>query len=466
MTLAEIAEAVGGELRAAPPGAVVTAPAVADSRKAGPGCLFVADRGGHQFAADAVRRGAVAVLASEELPGVPTVLAPPAPDRPVDASVVALGRLARLVAGRLVDATVIAVTGSQGKTTTKDLMAQVLAGAGPTVAPDASLNNELGVPLTVLRADEETRYLVLEMGARRVGHIRYLTQIVPPDISVVLNVGLAHVGEFGSRQATARAKAEIVEALLDDGLAILNGDDPLVRAMAERTTAPSVLVGESADAAVRADKVWLDDGGRPTFELITPHGSAQVRLNLVGRHHVANALAAAAVGLAVGMDLRHVTERLSAAVALSRWRMEVAERADGVTILNDAYNANPDSMRAALQALPALARGRRTWAVLGEMLELGPASAEEHEAVGRLAAQLDVSRLVVVGAGAREIERGARSEGLKGTVLADDAAQALKHLRRRLRPGDVVLVKSSRDAGLRYLGDALSTGSDTLEGRE
>jgi UDP-N-acetylmuramoyl-tripeptide--D-alanyl-D-alanine ligase len=463
MTLAEIAEAVGGELRNAPPDAVVSGPVVADSRQAAPGALFVADGPGHRFADEAVRRGAVAVLASEPLPSVPSILAPVAPDLGVDASVVALGRLATFVVGRLVDTTIVAVTGSQGKTTTKDLLGQVLSGAGPTVTPQGSLNDELGMPLTVLRADEETRYLVLEMGARGVGHIRYLTQIAPPDISVVLNVGLAHVGEFGSREATASAKGELVEALLDDGLAILNSDDPLVRAMTDRSKAPSVLFGQADDAAVRAAKVWLDVG-RPVFELVSPHGATEVRLKLVGRHHVTNALAAAAVGLAIGMDLNTVAERLSAAVPLARWRMEVGERDDGVTVLNDAYNANPDSMRAALQTLPELAAGRRSIAVLGEMLELGDASAEEHEAIGRFVAQLGVARLVVVGEGARPIERGAKAAGLRHTTFARDAAHALKLLRKDLRSGDVVLVKSSRDAGLRYLGDAIRQGAETLEG--
>jgi UDP-N-acetylmuramoyl-tripeptide--D-alanyl-D-alanine ligase len=467
MTLAEIAAAVGGELRGANPDELVVAPPVADSRLAEPGSLFVADGPGHDFAADAIRRGAVAVLASRPLPDLPTIVAPPAPDRDIDASVVAFGRLARVVASRLVDATVIAVTGSSGKTSTKDLLAQLLAGAGPTVAPQASLNDELGVPLTVVRATEETRYLVLEMGARGVGHIRYLCELVPPDIAVVLNVGLAHVGEFGSREATARAKGELVEALFDDGLAILNADDPLVRAMTERSAAPTVLVGEAEDAAVRAEKVWFDDAGRPSFALATPQGKAEVRLRFVGRHHVSNALAAAAAGLAVGMDLAEVAERLSAAVPLSPWRMAITERPDGVTIINDAYNANPDSMRAALQALPTIAKGRRTWAVLGEMLELGPVSAREHEAIGRLVAELGVSRLVVVGEGARAIERGARSGGQMGEepVVVPDADHALRLLRREVRPGDVVLVKSSRDAGLRYLGDALCTQPATSEGR-
>ncbi|WP_020573427.1 UDP-N-acetylmuramoyl-tripeptide--D-alanyl-D-alanine ligase [Actinopolymorpha alba] len=467
MTLAEIAEAVGGELHGADPEAVVSGPVVADSRRAEPGGLFVADGPGHGFAADAVRLGAVAVLGSRPLPGVPSIAAPAAPGHEVDASVVAVGRLAQQVVDRLVDTTVVAVTGSSGKTSTKDLLAQVLAGAGPTVAPEASLNDELGMPLTVLRAEESTQFLVLEMGAKGVGHIRYLTGIAPPDISVVLNVGLAHAGKFGSREATAAAKGELVEALLDDGLAILNADDELVRAMAGRTSAPAVLVGESADAAVRAEKVHLDEAGRAVFVLVTPHGATDVRLNLVGRHHVGNALSAAAVGLAVGMDLSTVAERLSGAVPRSRWRMEVSERDDGVTIVNDAYNANPDSMRAALQALPAIARGRRSWAVLGEMLELGDASDKEHEAIGRLVAQLGVSRLVVVGEGARAIERGARSERQWGeeSVFVPDAEQAFELLRKELRPGDVVLVKSSRDAGLRHLGDALRDGAETVEGR-
>jgi UDP-N-acetylmuramoyl-tripeptide--D-alanyl-D-alanine ligase len=342
----------------------------------------------------------------------------------------------------------------------------VLSAAGETVAPKGSLNDELGMPLTALRADEQTRFLVLEMGARGLGHIRYLTELARPDVSVVLNVGLAHVGEFGGKEVTAQAKGELVEALLDDGVAVLNADDPLVAAMVTRTTARKVLVGESAAATVRAEKVRLDGAGRATFELVTPEGTAEVALGLVGRHHVANALSAAAVGLAVGMDLATVADRISTAVALSRWRMEVTERPDGVTIVNDAYNANPDSMRAALQTLPVLARGRRSWAVLGEMLELGEASAEAHEGIGRLAVRLGVSRLLVVGEGARAIERGARSEGLSGeeSVFVPDADHALTLLRRELRAGDVVLVKSSRDAGLRYLGDALRQEARTVEG--
>ncbi|MET9020234.1 UDP-N-acetylmuramoyl-tripeptide--D-alanyl-D-alanine ligase [Actinopolymorpha sp. NPDC004070] len=475
MTLAEIAAAVGGELHEADPDSTVTGGVAADTRKLSPRGLFVADGRGHDFAAEAVHKGAAAVLSSRPLPGLPCVVAPPAQGHR-DASVAATGRLARHLLDRLPDLTLVAVTGSAGKTTTKDLLAQLLAGAGETVAPEGSLNDELGMPLTVLRADEETRYLVLEMGARGVGHIRYLTELAPPDISVVLNVGLAHVGEFGGKEMTAKAKGELVEALGEDGVAVLNADDPLVAAMAGKNRGRTVWVGEGPDATVRAEGVRLDDAGRAAFELVTPGGSAKVALGLVGRHHVANALAVAAVGLAVGLDVVAVAERLSAAVALSRWRMEVSVRSDGVTIVNDAYNANPDSMRAALETLPVLARGGRSWAVLGEMLELGEAADEAHEGVGRLAVRLGVSRLVAVGAGARAIERGARAEGYSGeeSVFVPDTDQALALLRRELRAGDVVLVKSSRDAGLRHLGDTLSEdaggsgsgrGTGTVEGR-
>jgi UDP-N-acetylmuramoyl-tripeptide--D-alanyl-D-alanine ligase len=476
LTLAEIAEIVGGELWSADPGTLVTGPVVADSRTASPGGLFVADGPGHQFAADAVARGAVAVLSSRPLPaGVPCVLAPPAPDYTLDASVVAIGRLARAVGGRLTSCTVVALTGSAGKTSTKDLLAHVLSAAGPTVAPKESLNDELGMPLTALRAEVGTRYLVLEMGARGIGHLTYLTGLVRPRIGIVLNVGLAHVGEFGDREQIAQAKGELVEALpaaADGGVAVLNADDSYVRAMASRTSARVVLVGEADDADVRAVNVQLDAGGHAAFGLSTPDGEAEVRLGLVGRHHVGNALAVAAVGLEAGLKPTEVAAALSSAKRESRWRMQVSDRPDGVTIVNDAYNANPDSVRAALETLPVLAGSgdgsekgnrRRTWAVLGEMLELGAVSRTEHEKLGELAVRQGVDRLVAVGEGARPILDGAsRQHTASGeepvpvsTAFVPDAGAALELLREQLRPGDIVLVKSSRDAGLRYLGDKL-----------
>ncbi|MFE1784699.1 UDP-N-acetylmuramoyl-tripeptide--D-alanyl-D-alanine ligase, partial [Streptomyces sp. NPDC059506] len=379
LSLGEIAEITGGTPHDMPdPRVQVTGPVVIDSREVRPGSLFVAFVGeradGHDFAAGAVAAGAAGVLASRPV-GVPAVV--------VDDVVAALGALARHVVARL-GTPLVALTGSSGKTSTKDLIAQVLEHLGPTVFTPGSLNNEIGLPLTALRADDSTRHLVLEMGARGKGHIRYLTGLTPPRIGVVLNVGTAHVGEFGGRDAIAEAKGELVEALPADGLAVLNADDPLVRAMASRTKARTVLFGEAADAEVRAEDVHLDDLGRPAFTLRTPTGCASVTLRLYGEHHVSNALAAAAVARELGMPVDRIATALSEAGTLSRWRMEVTERADGVTVVNDAYNANPESVRAALRALVAMGRGRRTWAVLGEMAELGEVNPPPHHPGGRI----------------------------------------------------------------------------------
>ncbi|MFJ2777839.1 MULTISPECIES: UDP-N-acetylmuramoyl-tripeptide--D-alanyl-D-alanine ligase [unclassified Kitasatospora] len=457
LTLAEVAAAVGGTLDGADPATPVTGPVEVDSRKVRPGCLFAAFAGehvdGHDYAERAVAAGAVAVLASRPV-GVPAVL--------VDSVVDALGKLARTVVARAEATTVVALTGSAGKTSTKDLIAQLLQRLGDTVYPPGSLNNEIGHPMTALRVEPGTRHLVMEMGARHKGDIEYLTSITPPRIGLVLNVGTAHVGEFGSQEAIAEAKGELVEALPADGAAILNADDRLVRAMAARTRARVVLFGESPDAHVRAQDVRLDSTGRPSFTLTTPAGSAPVQLRLYGEHHVSNALAAAAVAVELGMSVDDAAEALSEAGALSRWRMEVVDRADGVTVVNDAYNANPDSMRAALRALVSMGgRGperRRTWAVLGEMRELGEESLAEHDAIGRLAVRLDVTKLVAVGG--REaacMELGARNEGSWGeeSVLVSDADAAVELLRSQLRPGDVVLVKASRSVGLEKVAETL-----------
>jgi UDP-N-acetylmuramoyl-tripeptide--D-alanyl-D-alanine ligase len=305
--------------------------------------------------------------------------------------------------------------------------------------------------------DEATRTLVLEMGARGTGHIAYLCRIAPPRIGIVLNVGSAHLGEFGDRESIARSKGELVEALPPDGTAVLNGDDPLVRRMAEQTEARILMVGESVHADVRAESVGLDPSGRAGFTLVAPDGTAPVRLQVVGEHQVGNALAAAGAAHALGLGVDDVAAALSAARPLSRWRMEVVERADGVTVVNDAYNANPESMRAALTALVAMAGDRRTWAVLGEMRELGEASAAEHEAVGRLAVSLDVGRVVAVGEGARAVHVGAANDGTRADEAAwvPDIGAALTLLRDQVQPGDVVLVKASRAAGLEQLADAL-----------
>jgi UDP-N-acetylmuramoyl-tripeptide--D-alanyl-D-alanine ligase len=476
LSLAEIADVVSGQPHDIPdPRAQVTGPVVIDSREVGPGSLFAAFAGervdGHDFARGAIDAGAVAVLATRPV-GVPAIV--------VDDVIAALGSLARHTVSRL-GTVLVALTGSSGKTSTKDLIAQLLERAGPTVWTPGSLNNEIGLPVTALRAGRDTRHLVLEMGARGKGHIRHLTRLTPPRIGVVLNVGTAHIGEFGGVEQIAEAKGELVEALPpadEGGVAVLNADDPLVRAMAARTRARTVLFGEavsSPDATIRAEDVRLGADGRPAFTLRTPSGCGDVILRLYGEHHVSNALAAAAVAHELGMPVEHIAQALTSAGTLSRWRMEVTERADGVMVVNDAYNANPDSMRAALRALVAIAggrasadksargEGRRTWAVLGEMAELGEAALAEHDAVGRLAVRLNVSKLVAVGGReAAWLDMGAKNEGSWGeeSVHVSDVRAAIDLLRGELRPGDVVLVKASRSAGLEQVAQALLAGQD------
>ncbi|MGP4012171.1 UDP-N-acetylmuramoyl-tripeptide--D-alanyl-D-alanine ligase [Streptomyces sp. 4N124] len=459
LSLAEIAAVVGGQTHDIPdPSVQVTGPVVRDSREAGPGSLFVAFVGervdGHDFAAQVVEAGAAAVLASRPV-GAPAIV--------VEDVQTALGALARHVVRRL-GTTLVALTGSAGKTSTKDLIAQVLQRKAPTVWTPGSFNNEIGLPLTALSATEETKFLVLEMGARGLGHIRYLTDLTPPKIGLVLNVGTAHIGEFGGREQIAQAKGELVEALPEDGAAILNADDPLVRAMASRTKAKVILFGESGEADVRAENVRLTDSGQPAFTLHTPSGASDVTMRLYGEHHVSNALAAAAVAHELGMSAEEIATALSEAGSLSRWRMEVTERPDGVTVVNDAYNANPESMRAALRALAAMGKGRRTWAVLGKMAELGDEALAEHDAVGRLAVRLNVSKLVAVGGReASWLQLGAYNEGSWGeeSVHVSDAQAAVDLLRSELRPGDVVLVKASRSVGLESVAQALvGTGAE------
>jgi UDP-N-acetylmuramoyl-tripeptide--D-alanyl-D-alanine ligase len=451
----QIAEAVGGELAGVDPAAVVDGPVVKDSREAGPGGLFVALPGervdGHDFVGAVSAAGVTVSLTTRPVEGCPCIV--------VTDTQVALGELAGLVVSKLPGLVVIGLTGSQGKTSTKDLIAQLVQPYGATVAPVGSFNNELGHPLTALQADENTRFLVAEMGARHIGDIKYLCRIAPPTVGLVLNVGHSHIGEFGSRDAIAQAKGELIEAVIPGGTAVLNADDPRVAAMASRTNETVKTFGEAPGADVRASDIKLDADGRPGFRLHIGDSTFDIQLQLVGEHQVSNALAAAAAVLAVGLKPEQVAEGLNAATTKSKWRMEVTERADGVTVINDAYNANPDSVRAALKALVAIgrARGARTWAVLGPMGELGDTSLEEHDGIGRLVVRLDVNRLVAVGEAARPIHLGASLEGSWGNESAyvDNADEALELLRKELQRGDVVLVKASRFVGLDRLATAL-----------
>jgi len=479
LTLAEIAAAVGGTVHGAHPSVPVTGPVEFDSRRIGPGGLFVALPGervdGHDFAAAAVAAGAAGVLAARPV-DAPAVLVPAvstgsavtrgcyalaADTTGAGAAVLAgLARLARAVVDRL-EVRVVGVTGSSGKTSTKDMLAALLAPLGDTVAAPGSFNNEVGHPWTVLRADERTRHLVLELSARGPGHIAALCAVAPPSIGVVLNVGSAHLGEFGSREAVATTKGELVEALPAGGVAVLCADDPLVTTMDCRTAAGVVRFGLHPAADVRAADVRLDPAGRAAFRLLTRAGEAPVQLAVHGAHQVGNALAAAAVALELGATAGGIAEVLRGYRPASRWRMEVTEGPDGVTVVNDAYNANPESVRAALQTLVAMGGpARRSWAVLGPMGELGEGEASAHEEVGRLAGALGLDRVVVVGEQAAAIHRaaGARS------VLVPDAAAALALLRAEVRSGDVVLVKASRAFGLERIADALLGAGERSSG--
>jgi len=453
LTLAAIAKITGASLGTCTGPAATVGSVVIDSRQAGPGALFAALPGervdGHDFAAAAVEQGAVAVLASRPV-GVPALITPDVP--------AALAALARAVTDALPGLTIAGITGSVGKTTTKDLAAQLVERLGPTVAPHGSFNNEIGHPLTVLRVTEETCYLVLELSARGAGHIAQLCEIAPPRLGVVLCVGHAHTSEFGGLAEVARAKGELPAALPPDGVALLNADDPLVLAMAERTAARVVTFGTDPRAMVRAQDVTLGSDGRASFTLVTPAGTAAVKLRLLGAHNVVNALAAAALAGELGMGAEDVAEGLSAATNRSKWRMEVTERPDGVTVINDAYNANPEAMAAALETLATVASGRRSFAVLGLMNELGDESPLWHERAGGLAARAGVAGLIVVGADAAPMLSGAKAERswhgeLIGVPDADGAVAALGNL---LAPGDVVLVKASRAVGLERVALALT----------
>ena len=482
---------------------------VVDSRQVASGSLFLALPGehvdGHDYVVGAFARGAAAALTARPVDGAA------GPCLVVADPLLAAGRIARdqVDRGTAGGLRTAALTGSAGKTSTKDLLAQLLEAAGPTVAPIGNLNNELGLPLTVCRIESDTRYLVAEMGARGIGHIAYLCGIVPPQVAAVLNVGTAHVGEFGGQEQIAVAKGEIVEALPADGTAVLNADDPLVWAMRSRTAA-RVVAASAADEPNWPDAVWADDIvadplGRCSFLLhqkwsTAPQmGPIRVQLGVSGHHQVGNAVVAVAMARALGVDHATVVEALPAAQSRSRWRMELTERADGVLIVNDAYNANPESMHAALDTVEEMLAGRtapdgrttakrtaagaprvRGWAVLGDMLELGDSAAAEHRALGSYAIRHGISRLIAVGSFADEIVAGAlaagavaadaRAVGATVESVGDDRDAAVRLVAEGLAPGDVVLVKASRGLALDTVAAALAVadpvGRDDQHGRE
>jgi UDP-N-acetylmuramoyl-tripeptide--D-alanyl-D-alanine ligase len=457
LTLAEIATILDGTLSGADGSATVSGTVQTDSRLVEAGSIFFALPGeetdGHLFASTAVDAGAALIITERQLdlPGAQIVVAN---------GVAALAALATEVVARVRavgNLTVVAITGSNGKTTTKNLLRAILSAQAPTVAPQGSFNNHVGAPISMLGITEDTRYLLVEMGASGAGEIARLVRIARPDIGVVLKVGLAHVGEFGGIDAVQRAKSEMVTDLPATAVAILNIDDARVAAMAELTAATVRTFGLSGAAGVRAESIEATATGT-SFVAITPSGTAPVRLRILGEHHVSNALAALAVADELGLPLAETITALEGVARAERWRMEVLDRPDGVVVINDAYNASPDSTAAALKTLAQIVGpGQRSVAVLGEMAELGEYADEEHDRVGRLVVRLNVHKLVVVGRRARHIHNAAGLEGSWDgeSILVETPEEAYDVLRDELRGGDIVLVKSSKSAGLRFLGDRL-----------
>ncbi|MDM7888423.1 UDP-N-acetylmuramoyl-tripeptide--D-alanyl-D-alanine ligase [Curtobacterium sp. RHCJP20] len=495
LTLAEIAAAIGGELVSGAPEQVVDGSVETDSRLVGAGSVFFALLGeetdGHRFVPDAAEAGAALVV---------TERAVALPDGSATAQVVvsdgyaALAALAHEVVarvrassadrvddqGRPAQLRVVGITGSNGKTSTKNMLRTILEQHGATVAPQGSFNNHVGAPVSMLRITHDTRFLVVEMGASGTGHIAKLVSIAEPDVGVVLKVGLAHAGEFGGIEATQRAKSEMVTDLPASATALLNVDDDRVASMRAVTDATVVGFGTSAGADYRISGIETDRSGTRftlTAPPVRPGGdgladatdqpggttrfpeTVDVRLAILGEHHAMNASAALTVAHLWGIPLAAGAEALASMTRAERWRMELLQGGpEGVTVINDAYNASPDSMAAALRTLAQVVRpGERSVAVLGEMAELGEFSTEEHDTIGRLVVRLNIGQLVVVGPGAAPIHQAATLEGSWDgeSVYIEDVDAAVHALQEMVRPGDVVLVKSSKSAELRFLGDRL-----------
>jgi UDP-N-acetylmuramoyl-tripeptide--D-alanyl-D-alanine ligase len=351
----------------------------------------------------------------------------------------------------LKDLKVVGITGSQGKTTTKDLLRHMLSQHGQTVAPSGNYNNELGVPLTLLACSSETKYAVIEMGARHSGDIAHLASIAQPDIAVVLRVGMAHLGEFGSIETIAKTKSELISSLSDSGIAILGQYDPYTKAMQSLHAGRTITFGNGPSDEVRATEIEMREGC-PHFDLVTPDGRASVGLRIVGEHQISNALACAAVGTALGLSIESIATALSTALIESKWRMEIREFSE-VLLINDSYNASPDAVEAALRTLILFAqeRGGRAWAFLGKMAELGESSASAHQQVGTLAYQMGIDHLVCVDA--PDYQPAEQGEGQTNLHLCDrDGARALAE---QIEPGDVILVKASRSERFEILAEEI-----------
>jgi UDP-N-acetylmuramoyl-tripeptide--D-alanyl-D-alanine ligase len=446
MQASEIAVVVNGTLHGSD--VLVSEAPVIDSRVAIDGSLFLAVQGenvdGHGYVDDAFARGAVLAITSKPVSQRHII---------VDDVVAALGKLAQHVRSNLLDLTVIGITGSQGKTTTKELLASILSSAAPTVAPHGNFNNEIGAPISLLHCTETTKYCIVEMGARHPGDIAHLCSIAQPNIGVVLKVGSAHVGEFGSMQAIAETKSELIQSLGPEGIAILGTYDDFTPAMARAHKGKTLTFGESSECDIRATDIEVREG-RAHFDLITPEGRSAVGLRIVGLHQVANALAVASVATVLGFSLDQIASGLSTAESEAKWRMEI-EELPSLVLINDAYNASPEATAAALQTLALFAqeRGGESWAFLGKMHELGESSNTDHAAIGTLASELGIDHLVCVGA--PEYAASISASSATSIHRCADIAEAIE-VANNLSKGDVVLVKASRSEKLEILADAIS----------
>ncbi len=441
----EIARIVGGELHG--DDVLITEPPVFSSQDVKVGSIFLALVGdkadGHDFIERAFESGAALAFVTRKVDQRCIVV----PD-----VTVALGALAAHVREALHGLNVIAITGSQGKTTVKDLLAQLLITVGPTVAPLGNFNNELGAPITLLQSTHETKFCILEMGARHLGDIANLCKIARPDIGVVLKVGNAHVGEFGSPEAVAQTKSEMISSLQSDAIAILGLYDEFTPKMSSLHVGQVITFGETSKANIRATDVEIREG-RAHFDLVTPSGRSAVGLRVVGIHQVANALAVAAIGSALGLSLDLIAGSLSTSDMLSKWRMEIHELSD-LLLINDSYNASPEAVESALRTLVLFAqeRGGEAWAFLGKMQELGESSTQEHARIGTLACEIGIDHLVCIGA--PEFARDISTSSTTTVHLCLDRSEALD-IARDLARGDVVLIKGSRSEGLELLAQGI-----------
>lgn len=437
---------------------MVTQAPVFDSRQAKAGSIFLALVGensdGHKYCSDAFANGAVLALTTKVVEEPCVVVAD---------VMQAIADLAKFVRVQLNDLTVIGITGSQGKTTTKDLLNYILSSVGETIAPKGSFNNELGVPLTILECNEKTKYCILEMGARHIGDISVLCEIAKPKIGAVLKVGNAHIGEFGSREAIALAKSELVTSLASGGIAILGTYDQFTPAMKVAEGVEVLTFGERSDCNVRAADVEIREG-RPHFDLVTKSGRAAVGMRLVGLHQIPNALAAAAISSALGLSVDQIAGALSMAELASKWRMEIFEL-NGRLMINDSYNANPESMAAALRTLALFAqeRGGSSWAVLGKMHELGPSENEDHVAIGKLVSDLGIDQLLTVSMPAygQGVSRDSET-----TVHEFKEKSSVVSLLNQMQSGDVLMVKASRAEHFEEIAQEVAANWQTYAGKK